>query len=86
MKIIGGFLDRFFKSIGRDTLIRETILDVVKEQTRITLLPTDIALKESTLEITASPAKKNEIRLKEKRILDALIARTGIRLTNIRYL
>lgn len=84
MKNISSLLGRFFKSVGRDILSREIILEVIKSETRIGLTPDDIGLKEGVLEIRTTSLKQNEIRLKEKTILEILKER-DVLVTRIFY-
>ncbi len=84
MKNISSLLDRFFKSVGRDILSREIILEVIKNETRIGLTPDDIGLKEGVLEIKTTSLKQNEIRLKEKLLLEILKDR-NVLVTRIFY-
>ncbi|MCR4279585.1 MAG: hypothetical protein NUV78_02490 [Candidatus Zambryskibacteria bacterium] len=58
-------LERFSKLLNKDTALKGSVIGVVKERTGATLSPENINLKEGVLEITASQAVKNEIRLKE---------------------
>ncbi len=85
MKNILSLLERFKKLLDKDDLIKESIVNIVKERTRVTLDPSKINLKEGVLEITASPAGKNEIRLKEEIIKDELKEVQKIVITRILY-
>ena len=70
MKILTDLLERFFQSLNKDRLIRENILRVIKEKTGT--VPEKINLKEGILEVSARPALRNEIKLKEAQILNEL--------------
>ena len=70
MKILTDLLERFSQSLNKDRLIRENILRVIKEKTGT--VPENINLKEGILEVSARPALRNEIKLKEIQILNEL--------------
>lgn len=65
-------LERFTKLLDKDSLIKESIVNTIKERTNVSVDPQKINLKEGVLEITASSVGKNEIRLKEELIKDEL--------------
>jgi len=60
---------KIYNSLNRDTLLKEKVIEVIKTHTNITLEPKKLFIKESLLEIEASPAVKNEISLKQETIL-----------------
>jgi hypothetical protein len=82
---LGSLLGRFRKSLGRNVLAKESVILAVESITGIRLLPEEINIKEFTLEITSSPIKKNEIKLKEGQILSEVRARTGQNISKIFY-
>lgn len=85
MKDLSSLLRRFQRSLGNDTEARDAVRSVVESLAGIKLGPEEISIKEGTLEITTSPGKKNEIRLKEEYILDALNTGRGLHLKKIFY-
>ncbi len=72
MKEFGTLLKKLYSSLNRDVLERENILYTLKTTTGITLTSSDLFIREGVLEISASPVVKNEIKLKEEAILEAL--------------
>ncbi len=86
MKNLESLLKRIQASLGRDTIARETILESIKEAAGFELGKDDISMKGDTLSIHTTPAKKSEIRLKEKKILEAINTRTGLVLKKIFYI
>jgi hypothetical protein len=72
MKEFGTLLKKLYSSLNRDVVERENILYTLKNTTGITLTSSDLFIREGVLEISASPVVKNEIKLKEEAILEAL--------------
>jgi hypothetical protein len=72
MRQLTALLERFKNSLGRDTISREMVASCIEELTGIRVLPEQMSLKEGVLSLNISPVKKNEIKLKEQMILDAL--------------
>jgi hypothetical protein len=78
-------LERFRKSIGRNVLAKESVVFAVESVTGIKLKPEEISIKEFTLEINSSPVKKNEIKLKEEKVLSEIRNQTGQNITKVFY-
>ncbi len=85
MKNLSSLLERFKKSLGKDTLAREAVINCVESFSSVKLKAEEISIKENVLEIKTSSMKKNEIRLKELLILDALQTRFGLPINRIFY-
>lgn len=85
MKTLSSLLERFKKSLGQNTYNKDLILSIVENLTNIKLKPEEINIKEATLEITSSPAKKNEIKFKEELILSEIRAQTHQNISRIFY-
>lgn len=82
---LNNLLDRFKKSLGKDVLSKESVIFCIEEITRVKLDVEDINIKEGILEINSSPGKKNEIRLKEEKIIATLRKERGININKIFY-
>lgn len=72
MKNLLTLLERFSKSLHKDTLTREAVCEAILHSTGIKLSPDAVTLKDGVLTISASATAKNEMRLKEERIRDEL--------------
>ena len=72
MKDLFNLLQRFSKSLNKDALLKEKIAQIISHYIKINLPPDNLNLKEGVLEISASPIVKNEIKLKEEKILSEL--------------
>jgi len=72
MKNIQSLLERISKSLNKDSFQRSIVIEVVAKKTGVTLSPTNIFIKNHILQLTGSPALKNEIRLNEEEILKEL--------------
>jgi hypothetical protein len=68
MKHLLDLLNRFSKSLSKDTLAKENISKTIFNHTKVNLLPENINLKDGVLEITTFATAKNEIKLKEEMI------------------
>jgi hypothetical protein len=78
-------LGRFRKSLGKNLLAKEAIIESVEASTGIHLNPDEINIKEFTLEIRSSPLKKNEIKLHEEAILAQIRAKTNQNINKVFY-
>ena len=85
MKNLLQLLERFTKSLHKDTLAKEALSQIVADATRISLPPENFSLKDGVLSITASPSVKNEIRLKEETIKEALKRFRGVNVSRVLY-
>lgn len=85
MKTLSSLLERFKKSLGKDTVNKDLIISVIESAVSIKLKQEEVNIKESTLEINSSPAKKNEIKLKEDLILSEIRAQTHQNISRIFY-
>jgi len=85
MKTISSLLERFSRSLGKDVLAKNVIIACIKEYCGFEISPDDITIKDGTLRIKTSPAKKSEINLNEAKILKAVREQTGQNITKILY-
>ncbi len=85
MKNLFHLLERFSRSLNKDTLFKETIAQTIFERTNIKINPENLAFKEGVLELEGSPAVNNEIKLKEASIREELKERYQINVTRILY-
>ncbi len=85
MRTLSALLERFKKSLGKDTVNKELIISIVENVVNIKLKPEEVNIKESVLEIISSPAKKNEIKLKEELILSEIRIQTHQNVSRIFY-
>lgn len=82
---LGKLLDRFKDSLDRDVRTREAVAECIKEALGFDVRLEDISIKGDTLRIQTSPAKRNEIKLHEARVLEAVIAKTKQNLKRVAY-
>ncbi len=85
MRNISDLLKRFTNSLNKDTIARQAVAEVVLTSTGIKIPPENISLKEGVLSITASATAKNEMKLKEERIIDAAREIYSIRIARVIY-
>ncbi|MHB0978305.1 MAG: hypothetical protein ACYC1K_02820 [Minisyncoccota bacterium] len=85
MKTLSALLERFKKSLGKDTVNKDLIISIIENFVGIRLKAEEVNIKEATLEIISSPAKKNEIKLKEEQILFEIRAQTHQNISRIFY-
>ena len=72
MKNLFNLLERFSKSLNKDSSTKEIIIKTLKEKTQTSLDAGNINLKNDILEISTSAVAKSEINLKENLILSEL--------------
>lgn len=85
MRNISDLLKRFTNSLNKDAIARGVIAEAVLTSTGIKILPENISLKDGVLSISAGAAAKNEMKLKEERIIEAARNIHNIRITRIIY-
>jgi hypothetical protein len=85
MRHLSALLERFKRSLGKDTGNKDAVIAVVQESTGITLKPEEINISNFTLEITSTPPKKHEIRMREEKILSEVRTRTHQNISRIFY-
>ena len=85
MRVLSSLLERFKKSLGQDTTNKNLIALIIESSTNIKTKPEEINIREFTLEITTSPIKKSEIKMKENFILSEIRAQTKQNISRILY-
>jgi hypothetical protein len=85
MKNLPTLLERFSKLLNKKELAKESAASVIKDKTGINIAPENISIKDTTLEITASPGVKSEIMFKSELILSELKESRGMHLSRILY-
>lgn len=85
MENLSKLLERFSRSLNKDTLTKGFISEVIERTTKISLDGEKVNLKDGVLTIQCSPVFKNELRLKEERILTELKERHNIRISRVLY-
>ena len=84
MKNLKNLLERFSNSLNKDSIIRETISEVVFTKARVRLPEGAITFKEGVLTISTTQTGKSELRLKEEAIIRGLLER-GVKVSRINY-
>ena len=85
MKDLSSLIARISKALGSDTLFKSSVCEAIKECVGGNLLEQDISIKEGVLTLRASPSLKNEIRLKEEKIISCIKEKCGTRIVRILY-
>lgn len=85
MKNLLTLLERFSKSLNKDSLTKGAIIEVVKKRTQVLLNEENLTLKDGVLEITTGAAAKNELKLKEEGIRSELKEAHRIAISRILY-
>jgi hypothetical protein len=85
MQNLRALLERFAKVLNKDTYLKESVSAVIQARTGAKVPPERISLKEGALHIEASPAVKNEIRLKEDAIKSELKSLHNLSISRVLY-
>lgn len=85
MKDFQALLSRISSVLGSDTRLKSSVRDAVKECTGGDIKDEDIHMKDGILSLTASPALKSEIILKEERVLTCIREKSGQNVLKIVY-
>ena len=84
MKNLESLLQRFRKSLFADEERKNLVSSKIKELTGVLIPEEKIFYKDGVLELEASSAAKNEIRLKEERII-AELDKLSLRVKRVLY-
>jgi hypothetical protein len=85
MKDFTSLLLRIGKALGSDTELKDSVCAAVHECVGGNLKRENIKIKEGVLTLTASPALKSEICLKEEKIIVCIKEKCGTLITKIVY-
>jgi uncharacterized cupredoxin-like copper-binding protein len=85
MKDFKSLLNRITTALGSDAHLKSSVQDVVKEYTGGNVSDKDIQIKDGNLYLTASPVLKNEVKLKEEKILGRVKEKSGLKIQRIIY-
>ncbi len=85
MRNLTELLKRITNSLDKDSATRSAVASCIHEVLGFDIDQHNISIKEDTLIIKASPAKKNEIKLREEQILKKLEGQCRTRITRIFY-
>lgn len=85
MKNLRTLLERFTRSLNKDEIARQAVCEAAWSIARVRLDPSSVSLKEGVLSLSAGAAAKNELRLKEEKIKEALQGLYDIRILRVIY-
>lgn len=85
MRNLFSLLERFSKSLNKDTFTKETVAKVILDKTRVNLPLENISLKDGVLELNTGATAKSEINLKEEFIKTELKEALGVSISRILY-
>jgi len=79
MKGLDSLLNRILVALNKEKTFKKLVIETIKKETGIILDTKHVFIKDGVLEIDASPAVKNEIKLKE----DSL--KTELKISRVLY-
>jgi hypothetical protein len=82
---IGDLLGRIKDSLDKDATTRETVAGCIREVAGFDVRLEDISIKGRVLRIKTSPVKRNEIKLRENKILSLVRERTKLSIETVSY-
>lgn len=85
MKDLSKLLERVMGALHADSALKQAVVVSIKECTGGTVNESDINVKNGVLTIHASPALKNELRLKEYKVLESIYTKCGTRIVRVVY-
>lgn len=85
MENLSKLLERFSRSLNKDTLTKGFVLEIIKETTKVDLDGDSINLKDGVLTVQCNPVLKNELKLKEERILTELKEKHSLHISRVLY-
>ncbi len=84
MENITSFLQKFKKILSSQGAHAYVFIEIVKDELGIKLQKKDVSVRGNVIYVRVSPASKNTIFLKKKKILDLLTEQAGRHVTDIR--
>lgn len=84
MENITSFLQKFKKILSSQGAHAYVFIEIVKDELDIKLQKKDVSVRGNVIYVRVSPASKNTIFLKKKKILDLLTEQAGRHVTDIR--
>jgi hypothetical protein len=85
MKTFSTLLERLSKVLNRETFLQTQVLETIKEITHLSLEQKNISLQDGVLVVKGSPVLKNEIKLKEEKIVAHLRERCKLTILRVVY-
>lgn len=85
MEELGDLLGRIKHSLDKDAETREVVSVCIREVAGFDVRLEDISIKNRTVRIQTTPAKRNEIKLKEAKLLSLIRVRTNLDIENVTY-
>jgi len=85
MKDLSKLLERVVGALKSDEIFKGAICAAIKECIGGSVTDKDISIKNGVLTIHASPALKNELRLKEEKVLECIYEKCGKRIVRVVY-
>jgi hypothetical protein len=82
---LGDLLGRIKDSLDKDATTREIVAGCIREAAGFDVRLQDISIKGRVLRIKTSPVKKNEIKLREDKILSLVRERTKLSIETMSY-
>lgn len=82
---IAKLLNRISSSINKDSFIKETVIDVIRLHTHVSVAENKISIKDGVLEIEVSSTARSEINMHQQVILDTLNKQHKIFVSRILY-
>lgn len=85
MDALNRLLERLKRSLDGDRVFKEEIRSSIKDVAGFDVPIEDISTQGNILKIKTSPAKRNELKFKEDKVLETVRARTKVNLTKLLY-
>ncbi len=85
MENLHKLLERFKRSLDKDLVARAAVMEAVKKVTGAALKEENISIKDGVLGISAGATLKNELKIKEKAVLEELKNTHHVRIGRILY-
>jgi hypothetical protein len=85
MKNLSSLLERLTGALYADSRRKSAVSAAIKECIGGEVRNEDVSIKDGVLTIHASPALKNELRLKEEKVLRCIYEKSGSRIVRIIY-
>ena len=85
MKNLSTLLERVVGALHADSILKNGVCSAIKECVGGNVTENDVSVKEGVLTIHASPALKNELRLKEQKVFDCIYEKCGKRIVRVVY-
>jgi hypothetical protein len=78
------YLEKFSRNVQNAELHKSKILEIIKKQTGLYILPKNLEIKDYILRVNESPAVKNKLFIYKAKILEEIFRETSLKIVDVK--